>query len=244
MNLRSLTSRITRLVLVCSLHLTTSMNTLLILTLLAAREPLKIPGWTPPPPAEKKAEATEPPAPKPDDGVVALEPVVEPSPVEKSPAERRMALSTGIGLLVLSPSLELEVAPMNHLSFYAGGELSAIRLGYAGQAGFRLRPMKGLIGPFLDLHVRFSRYQGLFNLIPEVSETGSPGAMLGFTLIAQHGFLFSAGVGASFLATTTETRYAVTSGSTGYFPIPRLDVFSTTKVGPTPEVRINLGFAL
>jgi hypothetical protein len=29
------------------------------------------------------------------------------------------------------------------------------------QAGVRARPMKGLIGPFLDLHVRHSHFEGL-----------------------------------------------------------------------------------
>jgi hypothetical protein len=218
------------------------MNALLIITLstLAAREPLKVPGWTPPPPVEKKAEAAvEPPTPKPDEGVVFLAPLAE-----KSPGERRVGLSTGIGLLALSPSLELEIAPMNHLSFYAGGEFSAVRLGYAGQVGFRLRPMEGLIGPFLDLHVRFSRFQGLLNVLPEVSETGSPGAMFGFTLVSQQGFTFSAGVGASFLAKTTETRYQLTTRDTALAPIPQVDSSTTTKLGPVPELRINVGVAL
>ena len=218
------------------------MNALLIITLstLAAREPLKVPGWTPPPPAAKqKAEPIETPAPKPDEGVVFLAPLAE-----KSPGERRVGLSTGIGLLALSPSLELEVAPMNHVSFYAGGEFSAVRLGYAGQVGFRLRPMEGLIGPFLDLHVRFSRFQGLLNLLPEVSETGSPGAMFGFTLVSQQGFTFSAGVGASFLARTTETRYQLTTRDTALAPIPQVDSSTTTKLGPVPELRINVGVAL
>lgn len=216
------------------------MNALLIITLLAAREPLKVPGWTPPPPAEKKAEpAVEPPAPTPDEGVVFLAPLAE-----KSPADRHVGLSTGIGLLALSPSLELEVAPMNHVSFYAGGEFSAVRLGYAGQVGFRLRPMEGLIGPFLDLHMRFSRFESLLNVLPEISETGSPGAMFGFTLVSQQGFTFSAGLGASFLAKTTETRYALTTRDTPLAPIPQIDSSTTTKVGPVPELRINVGVAL
>lgn len=217
------------------------MNALLIITLstLAAREPLKVPGWTPPAPAEKKTEPVATPAPAPDDGVVFLAPLAE-----KSPAERRVGLSTGVGVLALSPSLELEVAPMNHFSLYAGGEFSALRLGYAGQVGFRLRPMNGLIGPFLDLHVRFSRFQGLANLLPEVSETGSPGAMFGFTLVSQQGFTFSAGLGASFFAKTAETRYALTTHDTPLLPLPQLDSTTTTKVGPVPELRINVGVAL
>lgn len=217
------------------------MNALLIITLstLAAREPLKVPGWVPPAPAEKKAEPAPEPEPKRDDGVVVLGPLPE-----KSPADRRVGLSTGIGLLALSPSIELEVAPMNHVSFYAGGEFSALRLGSAGQVGFRLRPMEGLVGPFLDLHVRFSRYQGLLNLLPEVSETGSPGAMFGFTLVSQQGFTFSAGVGASFLATTIETRYSLTARETAFAPIPQVDSSTTTKLGPIPELRLNVGVAL
>ncbi|MER2566990.1 MAG: hypothetical protein ABTQ32_40060 [Myxococcaceae bacterium] len=217
------------------------MNALLIMALstLAAREPLKVPGWTPPAPVEKKAEPLEAPAPKPDEGVVFLAPLAE-----KSPAERRVGLSTGVGVLALSPSLELEIAPMNHLSLYAGGEFSALRLGYAGQVGFRLRPMEGLIGPFLDLHVRFSRFQSLLNLLPEVSETGSPGAMFGFTLVSQQGFTFSAGVGASFLAKTTDTRYQLTTRDTAFVPLPQVDSASTTKIGPVPELRLNVGVAL
>lgn len=239
MNVRNPTSQVPWLHLVCRLHRVAAMNAMLLLTLLAAREPLKVPGWTPPPPAEKKAEPVDAPAPKPDDGVVLLAPLPE-----KSPAERRVGLSTGIGLLALSPSLELEVAPMNHVSFYAGGEFSALRLGYAGQAGFRLRPMDGLIGPFLDLHVRFSRFQSLLNVLPEVSETGSPGAMFGFTLVSPQGFTFSAGLGASFLAKTTDTRYQLTTRDTPLVPIPQVDSTTTTRVGPIPELRLNVGVAL
>lgn len=68
--------------------------------------------------------------------------------------------------------------------------------------------------------------------------------MFGFTLVSQQGFTFSAGVGASFLAKTTETRYQLTTRDTAFVPLPQVDSASTTKIGPVPELRLNVGVAL
>lgn len=239
-----------------------TLSTCLLLAL-AAREPLPIPGWTPPARAEATsptpAEATplspsstqpspppEPPAVEAPSTVEASRPAVrkEDDAVPPSIESRRVGLTLGVGALVLSPSLELEVAPWDHVSLYLGGELSATRLGFGAQAGVRLRPMRGLLGPFLDLHVRVAQYAGFLHLLPSVVERGSPGVMLGFSLSSKSGFLFSAGMGLSLLAEVTETRYVVSSRSTGFLPIPSIDAFSTTKVAPVPELRLNVGWAL
>ncbi len=68
---------------------------------------------------------------------------------------------------------------------------------------------------------------------------GLPLGLLLGSLIA-----FSAGVGASFLAKTTETRYQLTTRDTAFVPLPQVDSASTTKIGPVPELRLNVGVAL
>lgn len=220
-----------------------TLSTVLLLTL--ARAPLPIAGWNPPAPTPVPERVVVQPAAASQPPLVQGEPkntvVAEPPAAEVEPARRHLLLTAGVAALALSPSLELELAPWDHVSLYGGGEFSTVRLGAGGQVGVRLRPMKGLEGPFLDLHVRFSRYAGLGTVVDAVSETGSPGVMAGVTLLSRNGFVASAGLGVSLLATTTTTR-ATQTGT--LLSLPTYSTTSTTRFGPVPELRLCVGWAL
>lgn len=191
-----------------------------LLTLLLARSPLPIPqDARTAPTAEAQVEAPPP--------VPLLE-------------RRRVAISLGVGTVIGWPSLELEVLPLHHLGVYVAGELSVLAMGYGAQAGVRLRPLKGLGGPWLDLHLRHSHFAALtFSL----DEAVSPGAMAGFSVQSRGGFLFSAGLGVSFMVRSSQTRYGVGLGGGGYFPVPVLTVSTTSAVGPQPELKLQVGWA-
>ncbi|MCA2979882.1 MAG: hypothetical protein INH41_00865 [Myxococcaceae bacterium] len=217
------------------------LTTTALLTLLSAREPLPIPGWVPPPrpPETSPAPVEVPPAPL-VSADVAPPAVAEAGPVVEE-KRRNVAITFGLGALVLSPSIELEVAPWRHVSLYAGGELSVPRLGGAVQAGVRLRPLDWLVGPFLDLHVRFGAFAGL--LTPAVEEVASPGVMGGFTWVSDGGFVVTAGMGVSLLAKTTTTTVTVGSSPTVYVPGLDLKVTQETVTKPSFEMRLAIGHA-
>lgn len=220
------------------------MHTILILAVLA-RGPLPIPDSAWSKPAEARAEEQQ----------EALERVhaeqAQPQPaatVQQAPQEapgrpledKRFAISLGVGALIGWPSLEVEVLPVQHVAGYVSGEASIIAPGYGVQAGVRLRPMKGLIGPWLDLHVRHSRFQGImFSLAEDVS----PGAAMGFSLQSKAGLLFSAGLGASFLVATSQTRWGVGIADAGFLAVPFIGVVTTRQYGVQPELKVQFGWA-
>lgn len=221
-------------------------TTFVLLTLVAAREPLPIPGWNPraapvaarsEPVAEAPtlplAEATESPP-----GVAEAP---NPGAASEGPPVRNVALTFGLGALVMAPSVELEVAPWRHVSLYAGAEASALQLGGGGQAGVRLRPLEWLQGPFLDVHVRFSRYAGLLG--PSVEETANPGVMAGFSWVSEGGFVITGGLGLNCFTKTTTTEVHTSLASSTYFPVPKFDVTHSTRIGPSLETRLALGWA-
>jgi hypothetical protein len=222
-------------------------STLVVITL-AAREPLPIPGWTPAQPQARGAAVSTGPtvAPEATPPLVQAEeapPEVVEAPAAQPEARRNVALTFGLGALVMSPSVELEVAPWRHVSLYAGVEASALQLGGGGQAGVRLRPLDWLEGPFLDVHVRFSRYAGLL-VGPSVEETANPGVMAGFSWVSEGGLVITGGLGLNFFTktTTTNVRPGLVSGT--YFPIPTFDVTRSTRIGPALETRLAIGWAL
>lgn len=229
-----------------------TITTFALLSLLAAREPLPVPGWSPPrPTAAARASSALPPVPEPPAPPPPLVEAKDEPPAVGSDAApavsdavrpRNVALTFGLGALVMSPSVELEVAPWRHVSLYAGVEASALQLGGGGQAGVRLRPLDWLQGPFLDVHVRFSRYAGLL-VGPSVEETANPGVMAGFSWVSEGGFVITGGLGLNFFTktTTTDVRPGVVSSS--YFPIPTFDVTRSTRVGPALETRVAIGWA-
>ncbi|MBL8921451.1 MAG: hypothetical protein JNJ54_21505 [Myxococcaceae bacterium] len=225
-----------------------TLTTFALLTLLAAREPLPIPGWSPPRPTAPArastptpvaAEAPPPPLVQATDETPG---VADEQVVPDGPRPRSVALTFGLGALVLSPSLELEVAPWRHVSLYVGGELSALRLGAGGQAGVRLRPLEWLQGPFLDVHVRFARYAGLL-LGPGVEETANPGVMLGFSWVSEGGFVITGGLGVNLFAKTTTTEVRASLASATSFPVPRIELTQHTRIGPALETRLAIGYA-
>lgn len=154
--------------------------------------------------------------------------------------DRHFAITASASLFIAMPSLELEVLPVNYVSGYVQGQLGILAPGYAVQAGVRVRPMKGLIGPFLDLHVRHSHFEGLTWTL---DEQVSPGVMGGFSLVSRGGFLFSAGVGVTFLAQTSSTHYGVKGVSAGPFVLPVITSKTERDFGAQPELRLNLGYA-
>ena len=153
-------------------------------------------------------------------------------------APRRTGLSFGAAIVAVSPSIELEYAPLEHLSLYVGGDGSALLNGFGAQTGVRLRPTSWLSGPFLDLHVRVSRYQW-FGLGSTFEERPSPGVMLGYTWIERHGLMVSGGLGLS-LAVWRTSRELDFSGLLSPTPPAAFVPWA----GPLPEARLNVGWAI
>lgn len=219
------------------------MHTVLLLTLLA-RGPLPIPDSAWSKPAEARAEEqqqsldrvhAEQQAPPP----TAVQPAAPEEP-GRALEDKRFAISLGVGALIGWPSLEVEVLPVHHLAGYVSGEASILAPGYGVQAGVRLRPMKGLLGPWLDLHVRHSRFEGItFSLAEDVS----PGAAMGFTLQSKAGLVFSAGLGASFLVATSQTRFGVGIADAGFLAVPFIGAVTTREYGVQPELKVQFGWA-
>jgi hypothetical protein len=163
---------------------------------------------------------------------------------ERKPSARRVGLTFGAGMVVGSPSMELEVAPIDHVSVYAGAEASLVQLGGGAQVGARLRPLEGLVGPFLDVHLRWSSYAGVLLNGTKVEESFNPGVMAGLSHVTQGGFMVSAGLGVNFLAKQTETKTSIGLKDTPVFPLPTFDTQTSTRVAAQPEVRLQFGWAL
>lgn len=220
------------------------MHTTLLLVLLS-RGPLPIPDSAWSKPAEVRAAEQQQALervhaeqqPQPETVAQAAPPVSVPRALE----DRRIGLSLGVGALIGWPSLEVEVLPVQHVAGYVAGEASLLAPGFGLQAGLRLRPMKGLVGPWLDLHVRHSRFRGLtFSL----EEQLSPGAAAGFSIQSRGGFLFSAGLGASFLVQTKQTRWGVGVAEAGSLMIPFVTADTSSQFGVQPELKLQVGWAI
>lgn len=220
------------------------MSTFVILALLA-RGPLPVPdaAWSQPATvraAEQQRHREEVHARQQQPARPAQGEVVYPAPEARKVEDRRFGVSLGVGALVGWPSLELEVLPVQHVSGYVAGELSLLAPGYGVQAGVRLRPMEGLVGPWLDVHVRHSHFA---SLTFSIDEALSPGVAAGFSVESKTGFLFSAGLGVSFLAHTTETDFGVRTASVGNFTVPVPTAETSSGDGAVPELKLQVGWA-
>ncbi len=162
--------------------------------------------------------------------------MVHAAPVDEAP--KKTGLSFGAAIVAVSPSIELEYAPLEHLSIYVGGDGSALLNGFGAQAGVRLRPTSWLSGPFLDVHLRVSRYQW-FGLGSTFEEKPSPGMMLGYTWVERHGLMVSGGLGLSLAVwrTSRELDFSGLLSPTSQKPFEPW-------AGPLPEARLNVGWAI
>ncbi len=175
-------------------------------------------------------------------GVAAPRPASQPQPApEPAPAGewRSFAVTFGVAALYLWPSIELEWAFTRHVSAYGGLEGAVFPAGGGGQVGLRLHPLDGVEGPFLDAHLRWSQYDGIFT---SRSELANPGLMFGWTWIRDSGFAFSAGIGCNFAAQVSTTSLSFTS-SGGYVPLPIPSLSSSRETTGQLEARLQLGYA-